>query len=746
VKKKVICLAGLVLFFVVGLSCALATEVLFIVGNSTTLAAGDKALSDHLTGRGLTVIPKQQNKLQASDVIGHDLVVISHTVGASSVGKILKPLAVPIVCAEPTLFDDLGMTTNNGHGVLNAQQSVVAVQGDITQLSGTIAVSSSPQQMTWATPGRNAIIGAHLITDTAKAALFAYKQGATMPGLAKAPDRRVGVFVGPAMAPSLTASGWQLFDDACDYALLPEEQGCAAGEHAMKLASTCDVNIWIAASANNISPACTTDADCGGGTCIKSADGKNNVCKEVRCNATSECAGVNSWCNTLNPNFSTKCEVTANCNTGAKESCATDTKSYYNSKTDSCATNADCVTKYGAHSQCDTASDHRCYFYLCKFNECYHNPVPVTATHKTSTVCHTNADCTGGKFCYNPKGGATGTTGVCASVPADGNGWAMPKGAPDRNICVPAGWKGRFWARTGCTATNDGTDIVATCDTGTCLGGSTGQKNALHCLLGGTPNVTVAEFTFPNFTAAANHDFYDVSMVDAANVGIQVFPDPDTYNITTSSAIGGACTTNADCPTKGSPAYNWVCDTKLKKCVNRYECGAPGCVDARCDQYGIGGKYLGHSKWAGKDSGKYAVSQLACPAELEYKNASGAYVACINADKMCSTFGGASDARLACFTNIDYYRCTGTASESCLTKGATSTCCGCASWTKAFCASDNPNWQKKAGVYANIFHTASPTSYTYPFDDDISTFTCVGKSVDVNVDYTINFCPRPGVN
>jgi len=98
------------MFVLAGFSCAMATDVLFIVGNSTTLSPGDKALNDHLSGRGFTVILKQQTKLQASDVIGHDLVVISHSVGQSTVGKILKPLATPIVCAEPTLFDDLGMT------------------------------------------------------------------------------------------------------------------------------------------------------------------------------------------------------------------------------------------------------------------------------------------------------------------------------------------------------------------------------------------------------------------------------------------------------------------------------------------------------------------------------------------------------------------------------------------------------------------------------------------------------------
>jgi hypothetical protein len=253
---------------------------------------------------------------------------------------------------------------------------------------------------------------------------------------------------------------------------------------------------------------------------------------------------------------------------------------------------------------------------------------------------------------------------------------------------------------------------------------------------------------FP-FHSVTNHDFYDVSMVDAANVGVQTLPDPDTYDITTSNAIGNACQTSSDCPAKGNKQYNWVCDTKIKKCVNRMECGAPGCVDARCALYGAGGAYLAHSPWAGTDSGRHAVSAAACPAELEWANAAHQYVACLNADKACSwaTPSRSNNIQLQCAANIHLYRCEAPNAGSCFSTTKDPNCCGCPSWAANYCpAGDDTNWHKKAGPYANIFHNASPTSYSFPYDDDISTFTCIGKSADNNVAYTVNFCPRPGVN
>ncbi|THU59282.1 hypothetical protein C4D60_Mb07t00480 [Musa balbisiana] len=79
---------------------------------------------------------------------------------------------------------------------------------------------------------------------------------------------------------------------------------------------------------------------------------------------------------------------------------------------------------------------------------------------------------------------------------------------------APPGRSGRFWARTGCAF--DPFSASGTCDTGDCGG-------ALRCTVGGSPPVTLAEFTLAG-SSSGDQDFYDVSLVDGYNVGVGVSP------------------------------------------------------------------------------------------------------------------------------------------------------------------------------------------------------------------------------
>ncbi|KAL3505261.1 hypothetical protein ACH5RR_035102 [Cinchona calisaya] len=91
-----------------------------------------------------------------------------------------------------------------------------------------------------------------------------------------------------------------------------------------------------------------------------------------------------------------------------------------------------------------------------------------------------------------------------------GGGFALFPGATIQ-LSAPAGWSGRFWARTGCNFDDSGH--------GKC---STGDCGALKCIGGGEPPVSLAEFTIASGTV--DKDFYDVSLVDGYNVGIGVHP------------------------------------------------------------------------------------------------------------------------------------------------------------------------------------------------------------------------------
>ncbi|KAK7872112.1 hypothetical protein R5R35_005188 [Gryllus longicercus] len=109
-----------------------------------------------------------------------------------------------------------------------------------------------------------------------------------------------------------------------------------------------------------------------------------------------------------------------------------------------------------------------------------------------------------------------------------GGGWSMDNGASVVQS-IPDGWAGRFWGRTGC-----GNGLCATGDCG---------NGALECNgAGGEPPVTLAEITL---NGDQNQDFYDVSLVDGFNIGVQITPQGGSGACAT---IGCTADVNANCP------------------------------------------------------------------------------------------------------------------------------------------------------------------------------------------------------
>lgn len=90
------------------------------------------------------------------------------------------------------------------------------------------------------------------------------------------------------------------------------------------------------------------------------------------------------------------------------------------------------------------------------------------------------------------------------------NGGFFLRSGHTTTVLAPAGWSGRFWARSGCTFDNFGR---GKCTTGDCGG-------ALQCNgAGGAPPATLAEFSLDS-----PKDFYDISLVDGFNIPISVVP------------------------------------------------------------------------------------------------------------------------------------------------------------------------------------------------------------------------------
>jgi hypothetical protein len=86
-------------------------------------------------------------------------------------------------------------------------------------------------------------------------------------------------------------------------------------------------------------------------------------------------------------------------------------------------------------------------------------------------------------------------------------GWVLPAGK-SVTIIVPDHWNGRFWGRTGCVF-HDG---YGRCETGDCGG-------RFQCAGFGAIPATLAEY---DMNAWDGLDFYDVSMVDGANLPMYI--------------------------------------------------------------------------------------------------------------------------------------------------------------------------------------------------------------------------------
>jgi hypothetical protein len=203
--------------------------VLLVMGYTTpkdaALRPGDTKLKARLEQRGFTVKMGDDDDPDSSKATGTNLVIITDTVGNQIMGKYTM-LALPIICAENNLMDDLRMTGNaaTDHNAANVSQVVITATGMNHPLAagimGSVMVAGGAQAATWGNPAAAAEKIATIPNQNNQVAIYGYASGAMMSGMA-APAKRVGFFAGDAMADSMNDNGWKLFDAAIDWALTP---------------------------------------------------------------------------------------------------------------------------------------------------------------------------------------------------------------------------------------------------------------------------------------------------------------------------------------------------------------------------------------------------------------------------------------------------------------------------------------------------------------------------------------------
>jgi hypothetical protein len=263
-------------------------ELLFVVGN-TKLSAGDQSLYQHATRLGFGVHIQNGADVQPANAAGNALVMISETTISATVDTRLRNITQPVLCLEPALFDEFGMTgptwlSNYGDVAAQTNIQVLATNHPLAAgLTGNVQVSTQPTKFVWGTPSASAVKIATITTQNPLSqtpadeafAVFGYPAGANMFGL-QAPGRRVGWFAGDAAALTFTEIGWRLFDAAVLWST--DAKGPCEGRP----------NGFACNDGN----ACTTADACSNGVCTPgnpATCNDQNPCTQDSCNTVLGC-------------------------------------------------------------------------------------------------------------------------------------------------------------------------------------------------------------------------------------------------------------------------------------------------------------------------------------------------------------------------------------------------------------------------------------------------------------------------
>ena len=144
--------------------------------------------------------------VQGSNAECAGLIVVSPSVDAADLNFKLREIAVPTLVLEDSSFVYFNMTNGSAgidYGTEASEQEIELIEDPalptahpISQLGFTqgdlLEVHGSGDLTQWGEPRRDGVTILSVDGDPAKATVFAYEQGNTMPGLLIAPERRVG--------------------------------------------------------------------------------------------------------------------------------------------------------------------------------------------------------------------------------------------------------------------------------------------------------------------------------------------------------------------------------------------------------------------------------------------------------------------------------------------------------------------------------------------------------------------------
>ena len=199
-------------------------KALLVVGR-IPLSYSDRALKIHLERLGFLVFLADDATVDKADADDMDFILISETVWSKLIGDLFRDVAVPVLCLESYLYDDLymsGSDRNSDYGNSRRRRTIAVTDSGHSLSAGmsdSVKVTTRRRRVGWGVPAESALIIASLVNQPERAAIFAYNTGALMAEDYIAPQKRIGMFLHGNSAPRLTAAGWELFDAAVKWAI-----------------------------------------------------------------------------------------------------------------------------------------------------------------------------------------------------------------------------------------------------------------------------------------------------------------------------------------------------------------------------------------------------------------------------------------------------------------------------------------------------------------------------------------------
>jgi len=218
-------------------ACLQPDTLLFVVGQ-LPLGLGDVRLKQFMTDLGYELDIVLDEQAQSSHAHNRAAIVISSTVLSGRLRNTFTHTAVPLLCWEPYLYDDLLMTgslpgKHYGHsGVERRLELADSTHALAARMQGSTDVFSSGRRMAWGQPAASALRIAHLPGQPGKWTIFGYEAGEEMLQGLRAPARRLGFFLNDYAALYWTPQGMQLFEAALCWLTACSQPGAFVHHHA----------------------------------------------------------------------------------------------------------------------------------------------------------------------------------------------------------------------------------------------------------------------------------------------------------------------------------------------------------------------------------------------------------------------------------------------------------------------------------------------------------------------------------